>query len=116
MSNIINYKDTYDNIYKLNIKLSNTFNSLLQFNTKLLGKYYFIIVRNHIITNKYKLSKYASIIGLFYILNRIRYYYGINSIPQLLLNIPIISDKIKLKLKETSMKSRRDLIIIILTI
>ena len=103
MSNIINYKDTYDNIYKLNIKLSNTFNSLLQFNTKLLGKYYFIIVRNHIITNKYKLSKYASIIGLFYILNRIRYYYGINSIPQLLLNIPIISDKIKLKLKETSM-------------
>ena len=42
MSNIINYKDTYDNIYKLNIKLSNTFNSLLQFNTKLLGKYYFI--------------------------------------------------------------------------
>jgi len=103
MSNIINYKDTYDNIYKLNIKLSNTFNSLLQFNTKLLGKYYFIIFRNHIITNKYKLSKYASIIGLFYILNRIRYYYGINSIPQLLLNIPIISGKIKLKLKETSM-------------
>jgi sphinganine-1-phosphate aldolase len=60
---------------------------------------YYTIIVNHI--KRYKLN-YFSIISLLYITNNIRYYYGINSIKDLLLTIPYIKEKINMNLKKSS--------------
>ena len=72
--------------------LFSNINSLLKNKVYNLFYIYYIIFLQNI--KKHKLY-YFSTITLLYISNKLRYYYGINGVKDILLTIPYVKDKIK---------------------